>query len=453
MDERTRTRRRRAIEAALPSVAFAALAIAATSGGRFAWQDVVLFAALVFVAENAAIVMPSSTSISPGFMLEIAAITALAQGGEGTASVVVAGLVVGAAEGLALDTIRERRWSLVAFNCGQFALASGAAALAYCGVDGATGPLAGAAAPIAAVAAYAAINVGLVLPYLSVRHAQPPRAIWGDMRPALPNLVAFGLLGILVGRLYLDLGALSLPLILVPAAIARATFSSYLELRRAHDAAVNVFVRAIEAKDRYTAGHSERVAKFATYIGEELAFTPAQLEHLRYAALMHDIGKLAVPSSLLNKPGKLTPEEYDVVRRHNDVCIDILTRVEFLRTTVPAASDKHAHFSAGDERDDIEALEAYAIAVCDAFDAMTSTRSYRKALSQEVAFAELRDKAGTQFHPASVEALIRAIERRGEHYGDGYEVDAEEFDVAPPVVGVGSAGLGDLLFDEAAQAS
>jgi hypothetical protein len=79
---------------------------------------------------------------------------------------------------------------------------------------------------------------------------------------------------------------------------------------------------------------------------------------------------------------------------------------------------------------------------------MTSTRSYRKALSQEVAFTELRDKSGTQFHPASVEALIRAIERRGEHYGDGYEVDVEDFAVAPPVVGVGSAGLGDLLVDE-----
>jgi HD-GYP domain-containing protein (c-di-GMP phosphodiesterase class II) len=273
------------------------------------------------------------------------------------------------------------------------------------------------------------------------------------MRPAVPNLLAFGMLGIIVGRLYLQLGPLSLPLILVPAAIARATFNSYLDLRRAHDSAVNVFVRAIEAKDRYTAGHSERVAKFATYIGEEMGFTPAQLEHMRYAALMHDIGKLAVPSSLLNKPGKLTPEEYEVVQRHNDVCIDILTRVDFLRTTVPAASDKHAHYASGSERDDPQALEAYAIAVYDAFDAMTSTRSYRRALSQQVAFAELRDKAGTQFHPPSVEALIRAIERRGEHYGDGFEVDVEDFAVAPPVVGVGSAGLGDLLVEDNAAAS
>jgi hypothetical protein len=444
-------RRLPAFEIALTSLFFVAVAIAALAGGRPPWAVLALFAGLVFATENAAVMMPSSITVSPGFMLEIAAVTVLADA-YGTSTVALAALLIGAAEGLRVKILRQRRWSLVAFNFSQFALSSGAAGLAFSATNGAAPGASVVFAPLAAVCAYAVVNIGLLLPYGELRYDQSPRATWNDIRPALPNFVAFGLLGILVGRMYLELGALALPLILVPAAIARATFSSYLDLRRAHDAAVSVFVRAIEAKDRYTAGHSERVAKFAVYIGEEMAFTPAQLEHLRYAALMHDIGKLAVPSSLLNKPGKLTPEEYDVVRRHNDVCIDILTRVDFLRSTVPAASDKHAHFAAGDERDDIEALEAYAIAVCDAFDAMTSTRSYRKALSQTVAFAELRDKSGSQFHPASVEALIRAIEKRGEHYGDGFEEDVEHFAVAPPVVGVGSAGLGDLLVEDVASA-
>jgi HD-GYP domain-containing protein (c-di-GMP phosphodiesterase class II) len=89
-------------------------------------------------------------------------------------------------------------------------------------------------------------------------------------------------------------------------------------------------------------------------------------------------------------------------------------------------------------------LEAHIIAVADAFDAMTSTRSYRKALLQDVAFAELRSNAGTQFNPRCVDALIDAIERRAERYGDGYETDAHEFATPPPDAGVGSAGLGDL---------
>src|SRR5439155_11419720 len=165
-------------------------------------------------------------------------------------------------------------------------------------------------------------------------------------------------------------------------------------------------------------------AKYAQYMGEEMGFTPARQEHLRYAALMHDIGKLAVPSRLLNKPGKLTPDEYAIVQRHNHVCIDILTKVDFMASMVDVASDKHAHYGDDHGHGDERAMEAYIITVADAFDAMTSTRSYRKALPMDVAFSELREKSGSQFHPDCAAALIRAIERRGERYGLGYEVDA-----------------------------
>jgi hypothetical protein len=113
---------------------------------------------------------------------------------------------------------------------------------------------------------------------------------------------------------------------------------------------------------------------------------------------------------------------------------------------VGTASDRHAHFAVDEVRErDRLVQEAHIVAVADAFDAMTSTRSYRRALSQDVAFAELRDKAGTQFNPECVEALIVAIEQRDEHYGLGYEEPGVEFAVPPPVVGVGSAGLGDLV--------
>jgi response regulator RpfG family c-di-GMP phosphodiesterase len=163
---------------------------------------------------------------------------------------------------------------------------------------------------------------------------------------------------------------------------------------------------------------------------------------------MHDIGKMAVSSRLLNKPGKLTEDEYSEIRRHNEVCVGILTQVEFLRSTIPVAQDRHGFFEGEADRSDPVVLEGFAVAVADAFDAMTSTRAYRKALSQEVAFAELRKGKIKQFDPDCVEALISAIERRGETYGAGYEVDTVEFEVEPPTAGVGSAGLGDLLLRE-----
>ena len=204
-----------------------------------------------------------------------------------------------------------------------------------------------------------------------------------------------------------------------------------------------MLIHALEAKDRYTSGHSERVAEYARYIGEELSFMPARLERLRFAALMHDIGKLVVPNQLLNKPGRLTPEEFAQVRIHEKVSVQMLSHIDFLRPIAAASHSDNTHF----DPDDLDhPIEPYIVMIADAYDAMTSTRAYRKALPQEVAFQELRDKAGLQFHPACVEALIHAVEKRGEKHGDGFERDAE-FDNAP-VAGLGSAGLGDLLDNE-----
>jgi response regulator RpfG family c-di-GMP phosphodiesterase len=264
------------------------------------------------------------------------------------------------------------------------------------------------------------------------------------MAPALPGSLAFGIVGALIGQLYVTLGVFSLVFLVVPSLIGRRLYRSTLVLREAREQTIQVFMKALEVKDLYTARHTERVAKFAGYIGEEMGFRGSRLIDLRHAALMHDIGKLAVSSKLLNKPGRLTPEEYLDIRRHNEVCVEILTRVQFLRATIPVASDRHGFFDAASVRLNPEALAGYIVAVADAFDAMTSTRPYRRALSQDVAFAELRKGKGTQFHPASVDSLIGAIERRGEAFGDGYEVDLIRFEVEPPATGVGSAGLGDL---------
>ena len=145
---------------------------------------------------------------------------------------------------------------------------------------------------------------------------------------------------------------------------------------------------------------------------------PARAERLRFAALMHDIGKLVVPNQLLNKPGKLTEEEFTRVRIHEGVSVQMLSHIDFLR---PIAGHAHSDAMRFDPDDPDHPIEPYIIMVADAYDAMTSTRSYRKALPQEVAFQELRDKSGTQFHPECAEALIRAIEKRNEVHGEGHE--------------------------------
>lgn len=399
----------------------------------------VVLAIFLIVAENSRVLLPSSTAVSPAFMIVMAAIASFHRSGA-----VLEAAMVGLAGGIALEVVRRRQYTTVLFNCSQYMLASAAAALAYSGLESRYFAL---IAFTAAVLAFAAVNIALVLPQIALNYRVAPRDVWADMRPALPNYFAFGLLGVLVGELSHSLGAIAPPLLIIPAIVARKIFASFMELRAAHEATVKVFIRAIEAKDRYTAGHTERVAKYALYIGEELRLSSGDRDHLRYAALLHDVGKLAVPRRILNKPGRLTEDEYSIVQRHNHVCVDILTRVDFMRSMVGTASDQHAHYDASEaEREQSRLVqEAHIVAVADAFDAMTSTRSYRRALSQDVAFDELLSKAGTQFNPKCVEALIRAIEKRNEHYGLGYEEGAVEFEVPPPIVGVGSAGLGDII--------
>jgi putative nucleotidyltransferase with HDIG domain len=407
-----------------------------------ALTPLILFLVLLLAAENSTLMwLPSDVGVDTSFMVIMAGIAAFGQHGA-----VLGAAILGTGAGLTLSSVRQGRYAIILYNCSNYLFASVAAALVY----GALREHAPQAAAFAgAVGAFALVNCSFVIPATVLDFRCSARSVWSDMRPVLPNYIAFGLLGVLVGSLYRSLGPVTFPLLVIPAVIARKAFASFLELREAHEATVKVFISTIEAKDRYTAGHTERVAKYAIYIGEQLRMSAVDLEHLRFSALLHDVGKLAVPRRILNKPGRLTEDEYAVVQRHNQVCVDILTRVDFMSSMVGTASDRHAHYERGGQRDrDRLVREAHIVAVADAFDAMTSTRSYRRALSQEVAFAELRDKAGSQFNPACVEALIRAISKRAELYGLGHEETAVEFDVPPPIAGVGSAGLGDLLDPE-----
>ena len=436
---------RRALEIFTGGAALVAIAVFALIGGAPSWLVVLVFGAVVVLAENFDTLIHRSglggASLTPGSMITMASIAVL---GDDPSTIVGAALIGGCA-GLYVPHLKQRDWGIVAFNCGQFALASSAAALVFTALT-TTGGLMQVAAAMAAAAAYGLVNVSFVLPYVAQKHGERVGSVWADMYPALPNYLAWGLLGLVVGLVCDELGALAIVLLAVPMGIGRWTFRSFSRVKDAHDASVQLFIRLIEAKDPYTAGHTERVAKYSLYIGEELGLAANRFEHLRQSALMHDVGKLAVPSRLLNKPGRLTPEEWEVVKRHNAAGIDILANIDFMRTMAVAASDEHGRFDGGaGSKTPVElVLEAHIVAVADAFDAMTSTRAYRKALSQAVAYDELRTNAGSQFNPECVEALIAAIDKRGERYGAGFEVDAHEFATPPPEVGVGSAGLGDL---------
>jgi hypothetical protein len=427
---------------------FAAIDIAA-NGRSPDWAAVLLFGTLFCIAEHQYIQLDEKRSVSASFILVMAAVVVLRRDGT-----LLGPLIVGMFAGIFLPSIKKHAWLALFFNFGVFGLAMLAGAAVYEAFPTtfvATTPGLLLAALVSAFAVFA-LDYLLIGAWIAssgeTGMSQALRGIVSDF----PRVFPFGLIGGFLGALYLSLGPIVLPLFVAPVLIARQTFSSYLRLRQAQEETAQVLISALEVKDHYTAGHVGRVAKYAVMVGEELKFPPRQLERLHYAALMHDIGKLLVPNYLLNKPGKLTEEEFARVREHEDVSVDLLERIDFLAPVASSASGQFSKYNVEDDGDRKRPIEPHIVHVADAYDAMTSTRSYRKALEQEVAFAELRKHAGTQFHPQVVEALLAALERRGEVHGKGYEEDIEEFDVAPPEVGTGSAGLGDLAPDQEAVA-
>jgi hypothetical protein len=395
----------------------------------------------VWAADNFGLVSSASgLSISVDFTIVIAALVVFQSRG-----FFVGAAIVGSIGALYLPNIRDHVWHKLVINSSIEwigLLPATAASWAIAGTGHADVPVVLLAVGVATLI-YLAVNLVLVSVPISLATGQSYWQVVRADRAIFTGTIPFAILGLGFGYIATTWGAAVLVLSAIPTVIARQSYKAYLQLSEAQDETIATLIRALEAKDPYTAGHAQRVAKFSEYIGEELTLSPRRMERLRYAALMHDIGKLIVPNQLLNKPGRLTEAEFARVRAHEHVSVELLQRIEFL---APIAGDTttEAASAAVWERMPIEPA---IIHVADAFDAMTSTRSYRRALSQDTAFGELRTGTGSQFNGTCVEALIAAIDRRGERYGEGYETEQLEWAVEPPKAGTGSAGLGHLLPD------
>jgi HD-GYP domain-containing protein (c-di-GMP phosphodiesterase class II) len=407
----------------------ALLAMRTTFPLRWEW----LFFGIAFGAfQSLAVEVNDRLRASPTVMIVMTAAVVFGRESAaiGAATIVIFGAVT------PID-IRERRWFQPISNAGQFVLSAAAGgaviALALPADEFTTGDI-GRVAIGSALAAlvYGAANLSLVT--LAVRTVFRRRNLkpWARMRSLVPSMALMGLLGGLLGATYSLVGPVILPLISGVFLVGHLGMRAVSQIRVAHESTLSGFIKALEAKDLYTRGHTERVAYFSQITAEEMGFRGDALERVRIAALIHDIGKLAVPRSLIRKKGPLSEEEYAHMQQHAHLVEDILHEVEFLAPMVEIASGHHSRFDgggyggSGHRSGEPPALESRILAVADAFDAMTSTRSYRLALTQEYAIAELRRGAGTQFDPDCVEAFIRALAATGERYGSPSLEDEEE---------------------------
>ena len=188
-----------------------------------------------------------------------------------------------------------------------------------------------------------------------------------------------------------------------------------LDLSVAYRGSALLMGEMLEADDEYTGGeHSKGVGSLALTVGKELGLDAAEQRELEFGALLHDIGKLRTPDEIINKPGKLTPEEWEIIKRHPIDGQEMLNRIGGMLADVGlVVRHHHERWDGGGYPDGLvgEAIPVPAriICACDAYSAMTTDRSYRKAMPKEVALQELRDCAGTQFDPRVVEAIERVV--------------------------------------------
>ncbi len=185
------------------------------------------------------------------------------------------------------------------------------------------------------------------------------------------------------------------------------------ETRAAYLGAIKALAAALDARDPYTAGHSERVSSVSVMIAEQMKLSATEVEVIRLGALLHDIGKIGVSDDVLRKPGPLTHDEFEQIKRHPGLGARILRQVPFLAPYLPIVELHHEQpdgegYPFGLRGDEIP-LAAHIVHVADTYDAMTSARAYRPARPATVALDELQRYSGTQFDPACVEALMAAL--------------------------------------------
>jgi hypothetical protein len=326
-------------------------------------------------------------------------------------------------------------WFKRLFNGGMGAIQAWVAAFAYLAAGGTpldTGtPIDVQRTLVAVVVAtlvMEAVN-GLLLMVLMfvIERASPLRVWFGTLAESAVPLFVYSIFGLLLAVIWSYVGPLSAVLVLVPLMVARWVFAQFAARQEAYEATIRSLIQAVEMKDSYTRGHSERVSRASVLIGRVAGMREDRVASLRYAGMLHDVGKLGVPTSVLQKAGKLTEAEFDAIQQHPARGREITKDLEFLGEAIEGI---HLHHERIDGRGYPLGLKgseipefARIIAVADAFDSMTTTRSYRGARSIEDAVHELRRCKGSQFDPVMVESLVEAIDAQGWDASDTIPTD------------------------------
>jgi riboflavin transporter FmnP len=263
--------------------------------------------------------------------------------------------------------------------------------------------------------AYFLLNMVLVSAIVQLRSGRSIREFFGraDTANIWVNLLTLAPLGWLMARMYQtpEAGWWSTLLFALPLFTTRIAYLRFIQMREMFTQTIGALAEAVDKRDPYTSKHSQRVRLISVDIGRELRVSAGELEALEWGGLLHDVGKIGVPDSVLLKQGKLTRDERITMNAHPVLGAQIIGPVDRLAPELPVIRHHHEWYNGSGYPDRLMGDEIPRLArilhVADAFEAMTADRPYRRALSKDQALAELRKFAGVQFDPEIVDAFVR----------------------------------------------
>lgn len=348
---------------------------------------------------------PRGVNLSPGF----AVLMTVAFAGSVPTALLVA--LVPAVPALLKRT--DRDVTKLVFNSAQECIYTGLAAIFFDSIQEltASGLALFLAAAIASVVALS-VNSALVAGVISLERKVAIDEVLRRMTWTIPHSIVFGLVALLIAGAFNSFGPLGACFLFLPLAAMRFARHSKVSLDASKEEALMEFVRAVDAKDPYTVRHSERVAAICVDLHRELGTPDSHLERRWMGALLHDIGKVAVRSEVLGKPGALTAEEFVEIQLHPVLGADVVETIDSLSDLANEIRFHHERidgkgYPSGLSGDNIP-FSARVLAVADAFEALTSDRPYRRALSSQAALDVIWSSAGAQ-HDRTVVSALNAI--------------------------------------------
>lgn len=378
------------------------------------WLILIFFLAISTFAEFIPVDLPTGGGISIGFPIDFVLI--LVYGPALTMLITALGALIAEIIG------GKKSWYKVIFNTAEYALSAGVAGLVYQytgGIIGFQNFFKFVFPAILCALTYCLVNSILVTIVISFAQDSKISTVWRvNIKEMIPSYLAEAPMGFLMAIVYVDVGIIGILLFFLPLLLARRSFELYTKMRKVYLDTIRALAAAIDAKDPYTKGHSERVAQLSVALAQDLHLSDRDIENIEYTALLHDIGKIGIDDRILGKNDSLTSEEYKKIKEHTIMGAKIIEPVDFLKNSYQAIYHHHERYNGNGYPDGLKSenipILARIIAVADAYDAMGSDRPYRKKLSKEKILKEFTEQSGKQFDPQIVNALMLIFKRERE---------------------------------------